>query len=62
MSKIVFHRNYDGESIVDLNRDIFECFDPKFNDSMIGIPVDEHGFMKGKFRVNVFWAEDENEF
>lgn len=52
---IIFKKEYDGESIVDLERDISECLDGNFNAIAYAIPVDEHGIHKGTFKVTVEW-------
>lgn len=53
--KIVFLKSYDGESLYDLSRDIDEAIDEVYNPIMKTIPVDEHGFQKGSFTVNILW-------
>jgi hypothetical protein len=54
---IVFKKTYDGESIYDLERDIAESIDERFNDLMSDLPTDENGFTKGKFKVTIEWEE-----
>lgn len=56
-----FCKVYDGESIVDLNRDIIESFDGRFNPAVFKIPTDEYGFMTGKFVVSISWMENIDE-
>lgn len=56
---IIFENIYDGESIVDVPRDIFESFDPRFNSRVESIPTDEFGFQKGSFVVTVKWVQEE---
>lgn len=57
----IFEKEYDGESIVDLSRDISECFDERFNEAVKKIPEmkDSPGFWAGKFVVSVTWKPDE---
>ena len=43
-SLVVHHKAYDGESIVDLYRDISEMLDERMNPVAGKIPTDEHGF------------------
>ena len=58
---IMFSRVYDGESMVDIPRDVEEAFDPVFNDSVAAIQGDENGFLKGRFEVTIKWIEDDAE-
>lgn len=53
--QIVFLKSYDGESLYDLSRDIDEAIDEVYNPIMKTIPVDEHGFQKGRFAVSILW-------
>jgi len=52
----VFKKEYDGESIVDLGRDIYEALVTAFNPVIDLIPVDDYGFQKGTFTVAVVWS------
>lgn len=56
----LFEKDYDGESIVDLGRDISECFDERFNPVAASIPEmeDSPGFYSGTFKVSVVWVPD----
>jgi hypothetical protein len=56
----LFEKSYDGESIVDLSRDISECLDSDFNPIVNEIPEmeDSPGFWAGKFVVTVQWVPD----
>lgn len=54
----VFKKEYDGESIVDLGRDISEVFVTTYNPVIDLIPVDAHGFQKGTFTVTIVWSEE----
>lgn len=53
---IIFNKTYNGESLYDFTRDMAEVFDSEFNESLSEIPVDNHGFQKGKFIVNIEWT------
>jgi len=55
MKLAIFMKEYDGESIVDVSRDVFECFHNRFNPIAAQIPTDEHGFHEGIFTVTVEW-------
>ena len=56
---VLFKKAYDGESVVDIDRDVSECFDARFNQVAAQIPQDEHGIQKGKFTVQITWEPDE---
>ena len=54
----VFMKVYDGESLVDLERDISEAFDPEMATApLLPIPKDQHGFMEGEFIVSIAWRK-----
>lgn len=53
--KIVFEKKYDDESIVDLERDMYEAINESDG------PVDEHGFHTGTFKVIIMWESDDND-
>ena len=55
---ILHQKDYDGESLYDLSRDIHECFNSDFNPPALEIPQDEYGFHKGTFRVTVEWIPE----
>lgn len=61
MKKQVFEKSYDGESIVDVNRDVHEAFDERFNPVVKDIPEMPNfpGFWDGKFTVTVTWEPNE---
>lgn len=46
--------HYYGESIIDVGQDVEEAI------ANCSVPVDEHGFQRGSFRVTVTWVEDEH--
>jgi len=53
----LFEKDYDGESIVDLMRDISEAFDSIYNPPYATIPTDKWGIQQGTFRVTVEWSK-----
>lgn len=55
----VFKKEYDGESVVDLDRDISEALVTAFNPVIDLIPVDAYGFQKGTFTVTIVWSEEQ---
>ncbi|QZI85783.1 hypothetical protein CPT_Summit_132 [Stenotrophomonas phage Summit] len=55
---VVFEKEYDGESLYDLDRDISEAMLEEYNDKIGQIPTDEHGFQTGKFKVSVVWEAE----
>lgn len=54
----ILDKVYDGESIVDLSRDISEMFNEEFDPRIETIPRDHYGFMKGTFTVTVEWKPE----
>lgn len=54
----IFEKEYDGESIYDVQRDVIEAFDARFNPMVKDIPQDEYGFQLGKFTVKIEWVRD----
>jgi len=55
----IFTKQYDGESMVDVFRDVSEACDERFTPALATIPRDEHGFHKGTFKVSIVWQDDE---
>ena len=52
----LFKKTYDGESIVDVVRDISEAFDKDYNPPAAAIPQDKYGFQQGEFIVTIEWV------
>lgn len=52
----LFKKTYNGESIVDVGRDVSEAFDSDYNAPAALIPQDEHGFQQGEFIVTIEWV------
>lgn len=57
MEKIIFTRSYSDEDLYDLDRHLFDAFDPALNPILNTIPVDQQQYMKGTFKVEVTWTE-----
>lgn len=53
----LLEKEYDGESIVDMSRDIYEAFDDRFNPVISEVPTDMYGFQTGTFKVTITWSE-----
>ena len=56
---IIFEKDYDGESLYDLPRDISEAFNDDFNKEIIQVPKDEFEFLQGTFKVKIEWIPEE---
>lgn len=54
----IFEKEYDGESLYDVQIDVIESFDGRFNPLAKNIPQDEHGFQIGKFKVTIEWNKE----
>jgi hypothetical protein len=55
----VFSKDYKGEHLCDVSRDVFESFDVRFNPVISKIPSDRHGFVCGRFSVKITWHQEE---
>lgn len=55
---ILFKKEYDGESLYDLGRDIEEAIDGDYNALVHSIPQDPYGLQKGTFKVTVEWEPE----
>ena len=54
---LIIKKEYDGESLVDITRDVYEAFIDEFNPEMTKIPKDEYGFHKGTFILTIKWMD-----
>ena len=54
--KYTFFKEYDGESIVDIERDLSEQWEKDIYEEIL----DEHGIMKGTFRVSIVWCSEDD--
>ena len=54
----IFEKDYDGESMIDLERDIWESLSDVYNPVMMSVPSDEHGFLQGTFTVTITWRKE----
>jgi hypothetical protein len=59
MRSVIFKKEYSGESLCDLDRDISEAIDEHYNMDMAEIPKDEYGFPLGDFKVTIEWEHYE---
>lgn len=55
----IFKKEYDGESLYDLERDVVEALMEEYNSVIGEIPTDEHGFQQGTFEVTITWKPNE---
>lgn len=51
---ILFDKIYDAESIVDVEQDVYDAI------FYSGIPIDEHGFHLGEFKVTIEWKNTDD--
>ena len=58
--KHLFNKDYCGEEICDVDRDVSEVFDSRITPAIESVPVDEHGLHKGKFRITVTWCSEDD--
>lgn len=57
-NKIIFEKEYDPLMLDDIDRDLYECFDPDMNDEVVGLPMDDLGIVKGYFKLTVEFVEE----
>jgi len=55
---IIFRKDYSAEELCDVERDVIEAFDPRFNDIINDLPMNKDGFIEGNFTVTIQWKED----
>ena len=58
-SMVVFNKNYRGEHLCDVDRDVSEAFDEDFNTLLKRIPQDGYGFLCGRFDIKITWQKEE---
>jgi len=51
----VFSKEYDGESLYDVYRDVSEALKVIYNPILNNIPQDEYGIQQGTFKVVITW-------
>jgi hypothetical protein len=56
--KVLLNKKYDGESIVDIDRDVYEAFIADFTPAVDDIPVDENNIQQGVFTVSITWSPE----
>lgn len=49
----IFEKQYDGNSLCDMNRDLHEALNPEFNDKAERLEMDEHYMVKGTITVTM---------
>ena len=54
MIMIIFEREYDGETLVDIEEDVWDAINGNED-----LPVDKHGFNIGTFKVTISWERGE---
>lgn len=54
----IFKQEYDGEGIADIGRDIYEAFDPRFNEKASVIVDDEHNIPRGTFILTLEYVPE----
>lgn len=56
--KELLNKEYSGEDLNDVSRDVHESFNPDITPAGKDIPVDEYGFAQGTFKVTVEWIPE----
>lgn len=55
----ILEKEYDGESLYDLERDVSEALIAEYNPVIMDIPQDEYGIQYGTFKVTIEWSNNE---
>ena len=55
INKILLKKIYDGESIIDIEEDVYSAiqYDPD-------IPIDEDGYSQGQYELSLVWRQYDN--
>lgn len=56
----VYKNTYSAEELCDVDRDVYETFEPELNPIIKKIPVND-SFMTGEFTVTITWKGDAND-
>lgn len=59
--KLIFQNSYSSEALSDVERDIMESLDPRFNDVMKDIPQDQYGLHSGEFEITIKWKPTDDD-
>ena len=52
---VLLEKDYDGQQVYNLDDDVSMAFNPMANPSLTTIPVNEWGYLAGKFRLTIEW-------
>ena len=55
----IFDKSYRGKELHDVEDDIIEAFNEIFNPCVKDIPLDEFGFHRGRFDIQIIWHANE---
>lgn len=55
----IFSKEYAGEELNDVERDVSEAFDPQMNHRVIDIPINDAEMQTGMFTITITWEPDE---
>ncbi len=58
MTLVVWQKDYDGESLYDLGRDIEEAFAEDYNPIVGEVPKDKYGLHQGTFTITIEWKPE----
>lgn len=54
----LFQKDYDSDSLADIEGDVYYAFEPKHNAVAVVIPRDDFGGYTGTFRVTIDWIDE----
>ena len=52
---VLLEKDYDGQQVYSLDDDVSMAFNPMANPGLVTIPVNEWGYLAGKFKLTIEW-------
>ncbi|MGV8863263.1 MAG: hypothetical protein ACOH2T_19115 [Pseudomonas sp.] len=54
--KAIFVKEYNGESLYNLARDVSETMMGEYNPAVENLPIDKYGYIEGTITVQIIWT------
>ena len=52
---VLLEKDYDGQQVYNLDDDVSMAFNPMSNPGLTTIPINEWGYLAGKFKLTIEW-------